>query len=485
MTYTNVFRAMSTRLSTPLGTAFLGLASTLLAPACEVDTGDSPSEEEVGSMASAAVGTVNLARNKTATGSTPCATTEAPAKAVNGSVSGGWADKWCSGESSLYLTVDLGAATQVAQFVVKHAGAGGEDATTNTRDFTIQVSTDGVNFTTAVTVTRNTASVTTHDISTVTARYVKLAITKPTSTTDIHARVYELEVYGPATAGGGGTAGSAGTGSTAGTGGTAGTASGGTASAGTASGGTASAGSAGAGTSGAWQLVWADEFNGSGLVSSADWTYEVGRVRNNEAQYYTNADLDNARQEGGNLVITAIKEPMGNQQYTSASVTTQGRHEFLYGRIEVRAKLPGGRGSWPAIWTLGTNINQVRWPACGEIDIMEQVGFEANAVHATIHTTADQNGSHNAVVGVDQPNARFYTYALEWTEQRLDFFVDDQKVYTFNNDGGGTSSWPFSKPQYLLLNLAIGGSWGGQQGIDDTIFPARYYIDYVRYYKKP
>jgi uncharacterized membrane protein YgcG len=428
----------------------LGLTSLGVASGCSVETADQALE----SAANAVTGP-NLALNKSATGSAPCVSTEGPEKAVNGSVSGGWGDKWCSGAPSPWLLVDLGTVSQVGQFVVKHAGAGGEDPNGNTRDFTIQTSTDGTNYTTVVTVTGNLANVTTHDITAANARYVRINTTKPTSNGQAYARVYELEVYGTGGGGSGGSGGSGGAGG--GTGGSAGS----------------------AGSSGAWQLAWADEFNGSGLLNSNDWTYEVGRVRNSEAQYYTSADLDNARQEDGNLVIEARKESLNGASYTSASVTTRNRHTFLYGRLEVRAKLPGGVGTWPAIWMLGTSGG---WPAGGEIDIMENVGFEPNAVHATIHTQADPSGAHQATVGLDQPYNQFYVYALEWTPDRLDFFIDSNKVYTFNNDGTGTASWPFSKPEYLLINLAIGGNWGGQHGIDDSIFPRRYYIDYVRYY---
>ncbi|HYP89928.1 MAG TPA: glycoside hydrolase family 16 protein [Polyangiaceae bacterium] len=253
--------------------------------------------------------------------------------------------------------------------------------------------------------------------------------------------------------------------------------------AGAASGGSSSGG---AGAPAGWVLSWSDEFNGSGLVNSADWGYEVGKVRNSEAQYYTNADADNAHMENGNLVITAIKEPMNNAQYTSASINTQGKRQFLYGRIEVRAKIPVAKGTWPAIWLLGINQRQVGWPKCGEIDVMENVGFEPTIIHSTSHTGADETGTHNGIINVDGLADNFFVYALEWSSTQLDFFIDDKKIYTYANDGAGnTDTWPYSQPFFLLLNLAIGGTWGGQQGIDDTAFPHHYYIDYVRYYTRP
>ncbi|HYQ31222.1 MAG TPA: glycoside hydrolase family 16 protein [Polyangiaceae bacterium] len=257
---------------------------------------------------------------------------------------------------------------------------------------------------------------------------------------------------------------------------------------GSATGGSATGGvpSGGGGAPAGWVLSWSDEFNGSGLVSSADWGYEVGKVRNNEAQYYTNADTDNAHMENGNLVITAIKEPMNNMAYTSASINTQGKRQFLYGRLEMRAKIPVAKGTWPAFWLLGINQKQVGWPKCGEIDVMENVGYEPNIIHSTSHTGADETGQHNGTINVDGLADNFFVYALEWSSTQLDFFIDDKKIFTYANDGAGNvDTWPYSQPFFLLINLAIGGSWGGQQGIDDAAFPHHYYIDYVRYYTRP
>lgn len=238
-----------------------------------------------------------------------------------------------------------------------------------------------------------------------------------------------------------------------------------------------------AGAPSGWVLAWSDEFNGTGLVNTNDWGYEVGRVRNNEAQYYTRADLDNAHMEGGNLVLTAVKESFSGAAYTSASITTQGKRQFSYGRLEVRAKIPVARGTWPAIWLLGIRDS---WPKCGEIDVMESVGFESSTIHATIHTGADPSGQHNGATNIDGLADKFLVYALEWSTTKLDFYVDGKLIFSYANDGAGdVNTWPFSQPAYLILNLAIGGSWGGQQGIDDAVFPHHYYIDYVRYYTKP
>ena len=236
---------------------------------------------------------------------------------------------------------------------------------------------------------------------------------------------------------------------------------------------------------GPWTLVFSDEFDSPGALDPLKWSYEIGSLRNNEAQYYTSRS-ENVRVEGGNLVIEARKEAYQGYAYTSASVNTKKRFEFLYGRVEVRARLPTGNGTWPAIWMLGANIDQVGWPACGEIDIMENVGFDPLKIYGTIHTPAGSgaNGKGSSTTAAS-PWDDFHRYAMEWYPDRIDIFFDEAKYFTYPNDGSGArSGWPFDNPQYLLLNLAIGGSWGGQKGIDDALFPHRYTIDYVRIYKR-
>jgi beta-glucanase (GH16 family) len=234
-----------------------------------------------------------------------------------------------------------------------------------------------------------------------------------------------------------------------------------------------------------WTLVFSDEFDTAGSLDPAKWSYDLGYIANDEKQSYTSRS-ENVRAEGGNLVIEARKEAYQGYAYTSARVVTRGRFEFLYGRVEVRAKLPTGNGTWPAIWMLGTNIGQVGWPACGEIDIMENVGFDPLLVHGSVHTTAYNHAigtQKTASVPVANPWEDFHVYAMEWFADHVDVSVDGRAYFTFRNEGTGARTWPFDKPQYLLLNLAIGGSWGGQQGIDDSLFPHRYLIDYVRIYK--
>lgn len=255
-----------------------------------------------------------------------------------------------------------------------------------------------------------------------------------------------------------------------------------------------------------WKLVWSDEFAQPGLPDPAKWNYEKGFIRNGELQYYTVGRAENARVENGHLVIEGRRERFENPDhrpanpavsrsgrsnaafadYTSASLTTRDRASWTYGRIEVRAKLPTARGTWPAIWMLGTNMTQVGWPACGEIDIMEFVGFDPGVVHANIHTKAYNHvmkTGKGSSLRVPDASQTFHTYAVEWTPQALTFFVDDRNYFTYANDGAGTPSWPFDRDHYLILNLAIGGAWGGQKGVDETAFPQRYEIDYVRVYR--
>ncbi|MCL2103875.1 MAG: glycoside hydrolase family 16 protein [Kiritimatiellaeota bacterium] len=231
-----------------------------------------------------------------------------------------------------------------------------------------------------------------------------------------------------------------------------------------------------------WELVWSEEFNGNGLVDDTVWNYEKGFVRNKEAQYYTAERAENVVMRDGNLVITAQKEDFAdNAKYTSGSINTKGKKAFHYGRIEVRAKLPVGQGNWPAIWMMGVEGG---WPTCGEIDIMEHVWAHSNTVHATVHWSKD-NGhtSKGSKIENQKPYADFHVYAVEWDENELKFFLDDTPYFTFDiNLAGEGAANPFRKPHYLLLNLAIGGSWGG--AIDDAIFPCEYLIDSVRYYKR-
>jgi beta-glucanase (GH16 family) len=237
---------------------------------------------------------------------------------------------------------------------------------------------------------------------------------------------------------------------------------------------------------GGWSLVFSDEFNSAGSPDTSKWAYELGYIRNNEKQFYTSRP-QNIRVEGGNLVIEARKEAYEGFDYTSASINTLGRHEFLFGKVEVRARLPSAVGTWPAIWTLGANRAQAGWPACGEIDIMENVGFDPLRIHSSVHTTAYNHTigtQKTASLSIANPADDFHVYTMEWAPTQIDVSIDGQKFFTFRNEGTGSRTWPFDKPQYLLINLAIGGAWGGQKGIDDGRFPHRYLVDYVRIYQQ-
>ncbi len=229
-------------------------------------------------------------------------------------------------------------------------------------------------------------------------------------------------------------------------------------------------------------LLWSDEFNGDRLDTTV-WNFELGDGcpnlcgwGNNERQIYTR---DNHRLEDGNLIITARKD---GDTYTSSRITTKDNKEFQYGRVETRAKLATGEGIWPAFWMLGTNIDEVGWPLSGEIDILEYVGREPGEVFTTLHTAA--NHGDNASSKKSQfasIEEGFHRYAAEWTAEEIAFFVDDQLVYTFDPEDRSEAAWPFDQPFYILLNVAIGGNFGGPE-VDDSIFPQEFVVDYVRVY---
>ena len=240
-----------------------------------------------------------------------------------------------------------------------------------------------------------------------------------------------------------------------------------------------------------WKLVWCDEFNYNGLPDSKKWSYDTkGNSTgwgNNEAQFYTNGQLKNSVVKDGFLYINAIKEDCEGKKYTSARLVTKSKGDWLYGKVEVRAKLPEGRGMWPAIWMLPTNSKYGNWPECGEIDIMENVGFDPNVILATAHCQS-YNGAHNnminAKITVPDCYTEFHNYILEWDENEYKVYIDSTLFFTYKNNKTGFSSWPFDQPFHLLLNVAVGGNWGGQKGIDDTIFPRTMAVDYVRVYQK-
>lgn len=237
------------------------------------------------------------------------------------------------------------------------------------------------------------------------------------------------------------------------------------------------------------KMVWADEFDGTGLPDKAKWVFETGGHGwgNQELQFYTRDRVENARQEGGRLIIEARKEAWEGREYTSARLVTKGVGEWKYGWIEARAKVPCGRGTWPAIWMLGFDLGKVRWPQAGEIDIMEHVGFDPGVVHGTVHTGAYNHAikTHKGgKVAVADACEAFHTYAVEWTAEKMEFFMDGKAYFRFENEHKTAAEWPFDKPFYLLLNVAVGGTWGGQKGVDSGAFPQRMEVDWVRVYDR-
>jgi beta-glucanase (GH16 family) len=238
-------------------------------------------------------------------------------------------------------------------------------------------------------------------------------------------------------------------------------------------------------------LVWSDEFNVNGLPDAGKWSYDTeGNATgwgNNEDQYYTSARLANAEVKDGFLHITAVKESYEEHNYTSARLVTRLKGDWLYGRVEVKAKLPDGRGMWPAIWMLPTDWAYGGWPASGEIDIMENVGYNPYVILATVHTEAynhTKNTQKSGSATVATCYSDFHVYAIEWEVSEIRAYIDDNLCFTFRNEGTGYQKWPFDKRFHLLLNVAVGGNWGGAQGIDNTIFPRSMVVDYVRVYQK-
>jgi len=239
------------------------------------------------------------------------------------------------------------------------------------------------------------------------------------------------------------------------------------------------------------KMVWSDEFT-ENTLDPAKWTAITGDgcptlcgFGNNELQYYTN-NPENLSIENGQLVIRAQKQKMGKRQYTSAKLVTAHKAGWSAGRIDVRAKLPKGRGTWPAIWMLPTLDRPMNWPRDGEIDIMEHVGFNEGWVLGTIHTQKynHMKGTHKSdSIYVPDASTAFHTYTLEWTDQSLTWLVDGQAYNTLERGNEGPDGWPFDGTFHLILNLAVGGNWGGKMGVDNAIFPQALVVDYVRVYE--
>jgi beta-glucanase (GH16 family) len=245
----------------------------------------------------------------------------------------------------------------------------------------------------------------------------------------------------------------------------------------------------------AGDLIWSDEFSGNGAPDSNNWTYDIGNGNwgwgNNEEQYYTD-EAKNVRVENGNLTISALKE---NGEWTSARIKTQGLKEFKYVTVKVRAKLPEGIGTWPAIWMLGSDISTEGWPASGEIDIMEHVGKDPGVVHGSLHTPSSYGNTQNSdQIRVSDFNSEFHVYELVWTPESITFKVDDDEFFIYSPSSKTSETWPFNNDFFIILNVAMGGNWGSdsqyetgdgssRNGIDPALTEANMIVDYVRVYK--
>ena len=242
-----------------------------------------------------------------------------------------------------------------------------------------------------------------------------------------------------------------------------------------------------------WVLIWSDEFD-SDKIDRSVWNFEVGNGHangipgwgNNELQYYT--DGENAYIEDGKLIIEAREEERtdkhGTYSYTSTRMTTKDNFELTYGRVEIRAKLPIGRGIWPAFWMLGRDIDTNPWPSCGEIDIMEYLGHQPNTVYGTVHgpVSAGPGVGSGYTLETGNFNQDFHVFAMEWDPDEVEFYVDEQLYHVVNKYEIGLSDWVFDKPHFFIINLAVGGNWPGYPD-ENTIFPQRMEIDYIRVYE--
>jgi beta-glucanase (GH16 family) len=241
-----------------------------------------------------------------------------------------------------------------------------------------------------------------------------------------------------------------------------------------------------------YELVWSDEFDYVGPPDPKKWTCETGGHGwgNNELQYYTNGS--NVHVDGNYMIITARHESFGGREVTSTRIRTANKGDWLYGKVEVSAKVPTGRGTWPAIWMLPTDWRYGNWPTSGEIDVMEHVGYDPDVLVTSIHTE-----TYNHTKGTQKGKSvkrqsmtnNFHVYAIEWLPDKIKFFYDDELQYTFDpnmfKDSPTYREWPFDRRFHLLINLAFGGNWGGARGVDYNILPATYAIDYVRVYQSP
>jgi beta-glucanase (GH16 family) len=229
-----------------------------------------------------------------------------------------------------------------------------------------------------------------------------------------------------------------------------------------------------------WKLVWSDEFDKAGLPDPAKWGNEVGFIRNHELQYYTERRIENSEVKNGNLMIIGRKENYKDAGYTSASLTTDQKFSWTYGKIEAKIKLPAGQGMWPAFWMLGQNIHEIGWPRCGEIDIMEHINNE-DVTHGTLHWYNEKHVSSGGTAPCDV--TKYHVYSVEWDREAVRFLLDGNQYWKVEIKDNVSSTEEFHKPHYIILNLAIGGDW--PKNPDATsVFPDTMYVDYVRVYQK-
>jgi beta-glucanase (GH16 family) len=235
-----------------------------------------------------------------------------------------------------------------------------------------------------------------------------------------------------------------------------------------------------------WTLVWSDEFNGASGSGpdAANWTFETGGTGwgNNELEYYTNRTSNAAMNGSGSLVITARAEAFMGRNYTSARMKTEGKFDHAYGRFEARIQIPKGQGIWPAFWLLGNDIGSAGWPACGEIDIMENIGKEPTIVHGTIHGPNYGPGAPFSLANKAPFSDAYHIYAIEWETAAIRFYVDGSLYETRTPaDLPNGAPWEFNHPFFILLNVAVGGQWPGNPD-GTTTFPQQMLVDYVRVY---
>lgn len=241
-----------------------------------------------------------------------------------------------------------------------------------------------------------------------------------------------------------------------------------------------------------WELHWSDEFNYNGMPADSLWQFDLGDGcpslcgwGNNELQYYTQDSL-NVRVSNGLLIIEALKDSVSPKGYTSARIKSKAPYDIKYGKIDIRLKNPEGKGVWPAVWMLPTKNFYGQWPKSGEIDIMEHVGYNPDSIFGTVHTEAYNHTKSTQKSGsfyLPSNETSFHTYSMEWSSEKIDLFIDNQKYFTFKDDNKSYKEWPFSKDFQLIMNVAVGGDWGGKMGVNPELNNMKMEVDYVRVYR--